>query len=720
MTAATGTTAPADGRPSRRAPLRGDIEGLRAVAVLVVLLYHAGVPGFGGGFTGVDVFFVISGYLITGQLVAEARRSGTVSLSRFYARRARRLLPAASLVLGVTAVAGWWLLPASRRGELGTDVVGATLYVVNWVLAGREVDYLAEDSAPSLLQHYWSLSVEEQFYVVWPLLILLVLWLCRRLRLPLTGALTVTLGLVVTASLIWSVVHTAQSPGTAYFVTTTRVWQLGVGGLLVLLTPQLTRLGRPAATALAWAGLLLVGLTVVLVDAGTPWPGSAALLPTLGTAAVIAAGIAWVQSPPSRLLGVRPLRVLGGLSYGLYLWHWPALRLLQETRPDSGLLTRLAVAAGAVVLAWVTLHLVENPIRFHPALGRRTARGLLYGVASMAATAAVGVAVLQTAPEFDPRQLGNVPPDAGAVGLVDPASRTGGQLELVPDPERLFTTTGTVYPSPDIAVEDRPRAAYGAGCQVPQGSSEITPDHVCVFGDRSGEVSVALVGDSKALQWISALESIALAEGWRIKVYTKSACGFVSFEQEPDCAEYNAKLSERLGSPEHVPDLILTSMGRPGGEELAASLVDHLRPAMDAGARVLMIADNPAPNRSPMPGGLTSYECVAAHPDDYGACAYESGPGSGTSVLTMAAQELQVPLLNLNRWVCPGSGPEPACPPVIGNALLFRQGSHLTATYIRSLTPVLHHELAVAGVASTPLDEIEWRVADLGRATSGL
>lgn len=169
-----------------------------------------------------------------------------------------------------------------------------------------------------------------------------------------------------------------------------------------------------------------------------------------------------------------------------------------------------------------------------------------------------------------------------------------------------------------------------------------------------------------------------------------------------------------------MPDLILTSMGRPGGEELAASLVDHLRPAMDAGARVLMIADNPAPNRSPMPGGLTSYECVAAHPDDYGACAYESGPGSGTPVLTMAAQELQVPLLNLNRWVCPGSGPEPACPPVIGNALLFRQGSHLTATYIRSLTPVLHHELAVAGVASTPLDEIEWRVADLGRATSGL
>ncbi|GGK73449.1 acyltransferase family protein [Ornithinimicrobium pekingense] len=724
MTAATGTTAPAstpaDERPPRRAPLRGDIEGLRAVAVLMVLLYHAGVPGFGGGFAGVDVFFVISGYLITGQLVAEARRSGTVSLTRFYARRARRLLPAASLVLVVTAVAGWWLLPAGRRGELGTDVVGATLYVVNWVLAGREVDYLAEDSAPSLLQHYWSLSVEEQFYVVWPLLILLVLWLCRRLRLSLTAGLTLTLGLVVAASLLWSVVHTAQSPGTAYFVTTTRVWQLGVGGLLVLLTPQLARLRRPAAAGLAWAGLVLIGLTVVLVDPGTPWPGSAALLPTLGTAAVVAAGAAWAHSPPARLLGVGPMRFLGGLSYGLYLWHWPALRLLEETRPDSGLAARLAVAAGSVVLAWATLRLVENPIRFHPALARRTGRGLLYGAASMAATAAVGAAVLQTAPQFDPRQLGDVPPTAGAVGLVDPASRTTDRLQPVPDPERLFTTTGTVYPDPDIAVEDTPRAAYGAGCQVAQGSSEITPDHVCVFGDREGEVSVALVGDSKALQWVSALEPIAVQEGWRVKVYTKSACGFVAVEQEPDCVDYNAALSERLGSAEHVPDLILTSMGRYGGEEMATSLVEHLQPAVDAGARVVMLADNPAPDREELPDGLTSYECVGAHPDDYGACAYESGRGSGTPVLTLASEELGVPLLDLNRWVCPGSGPEPACPSVVGDVLVFRQGSHLTATYVRSLTPVLHHELVGAGAARTPLEQIEWRVAGLGRATSGL
>jgi peptidoglycan/LPS O-acetylase OafA/YrhL len=720
VTAGTGTAAPAGASPAARPRvLRGDIEGLRAIAVLMVLLYHAGVPGLSGGFAGVDVFFVISGFLITSQLVSEARRTGTVSLARFYARRARRLLPAASLVLVVTAVAGWLVLPPGRRGELGTDVVGATLYVVNWVFAGREVDYLAEDSAPSLLQHYWSLSVEEQFYVVWPLLILLVLWLGRRLRLSLTSGLTLVLGLVVAASLAWSVLATASSPGTAYFATTTRVWQLGVGALLVLLSGRLARLPRRVAAGLAVAGLVAIALTVVLVDRGTPWPGSAALLPTLGTAAVIAAGPAWPGSPPARLLGLPPMRFLGGLSYGLYLWHWPVLRLLAETRPDAGLGLRLAVAAGSVLLAWATLHVVENPVRFSPVLARRTARGLAYGAASMAVSAAVGVAVLQTAPTFDPDVLADVPPGSGAIGLVDPASRTADELAPVADPRVVYTGSGPVHPAPEVATEDTPRAAYGAGCQVQQGATEITPDDECVFGDLDGPVSVALVGDSKALQWISALEPIAELEGWRVKVYTKSACGFVAVEAEPDCVAYNAALAERLATPGSVPDLILTSMVKYGGEELGTSLADHLRPAVEAGAEVVLLADNPAPSRAQLPDELTLYECVGAHPDDYGACSYPSGRGSGTPALTVAAEQLDVPLLDLGRWVCPGGGPEPACPPVVGGVLVFRQGSHLTATYVRSLTPVLHSELVRLGVARTPLQEIEWAVAAPGRATTG-
>ncbi|GAA5159983.1 acyltransferase family protein [Ornithinimicrobium tianjinense] len=717
MTSTAATEAPA-ARAAHppRAALRGDIEGLRAIAVLMVLLYHAGVPGLSGGFAGVDVFFVISGYLITSQLVKEATATGHVSLPKFYARRARRLLPAATLVLLVTAVAGWLVLPPSRHATLGADVVGATMYVVNWLLAFRQVDYLAEDADPSLLQHYWSLSVEEQFYVVWPLLILLVLWLTRRLRLRLRRVLTVALVLVVAASFAWSVVSTASSPGIAYFATTTRIWELGIGALLVLLTPWLLRLPSLVATLLTWAGLVMIGATLVSISTQTPWPGSAAALPVLGTAAVIAAGIASPDILPARLLGVRPMRFFGALSYSLYLWHWPALQLLEAARPGSGLKARLAVAALSVVLAWLSLRLVENPIRFHPLLARSTRRALFYGATSMVASAAAGAALILSAPRLDTADLEAVAADAGAIGLV--ADPTSEKLSLIPDPERLFTTTGPITPDPALATKDTASAAYGAGCQVRAGDPELPDEDACFFGDLEGDVDVALVGDSKALQWISALEPIAKVEGWRIKLYTKSACGFASVAMEADCVAYNEALSERLASPEHAPDLIFTSMVRSGGQSLADSLVAHLQPAIDAGAEVVILGDNPAPNPKDMPSEeMTSYECVEANPDDYSVCSYASGTGSGTKALKLAAEELDAPFISMDRWVCPGAGPEPACPPVVGGVLLFRQGSHLTATYIRTLTPILHHELVRAGVATTPLDEIVWKVAQPGAAT---
>ena len=279
--------------------LRGDIEGLRAIAVGTVLLYHLGLPWLPGGFVGVDVFFVISGFLITSLLLRESTKTGTVSISDFYARRARRLLPAASTVLLFTAVVGWFVLPRAARGDLATDVVASTFYVVNWALANRSVDYLAEDSAPSPLQHYWSLSVEEQYYVVWPLMILVGLFLARRARLKAKPVLAAMLAATALASFVHSVLHTRAEPATAYFWTTTRVWELAIGALLAFLVVRLHGLGRWAAQALALAGLVLIGWSAVVLTSKSPWPGHLALLPTLGAAAIIAAA-------PSCLLYTSP------------------------------------------------------------------------------------------------------------------------------------------------------------------------------------------------------------------------------------------------------------------------------------------------------------------------------------------------------------------------------------------------------------------------------
>ncbi|WP_237769837.1 acyltransferase, partial [Kytococcus sp. HMSC28H12] len=294
----------------RPSSFRPDVEGLRAIAVLSVMAYHAGLPLVTGGFAGVDVFFVLSGFLITGQLLKEVDRTGRVDLPAFYGRRAKRLLPAATTVLIVTGLLTWLVLPATRFKEIAWDIALSALYVVNWRLADRSVDYLAEDSLPSPVQHYWSLAVEEQFYVVWPLVLLLVGLFVTRTRLPLAPVATVGLLAIAVPSLVWSVVHTASSPATAYFVTTTRLWELALGGLVACGVAVWARLPRLLGSLLVVLGLVVLLTSLFVVTSSTPWPGSAALLPTVGTALVLVGG-ARARGPVVRALGSAPMLWVG-------------------------------------------------------------------------------------------------------------------------------------------------------------------------------------------------------------------------------------------------------------------------------------------------------------------------------------------------------------------------------------------------------------------------
>ena len=211
---------------------RTDIEGMRALAIGAVLFYHARIPGFEGGYVGVDVFFVISGFLITGAMVRELESSGSVSLAGFWARRAKRLLPAALLALAGAAVISWAWLPITERATFGGDIIAAASYVVNWRFSARSVDYLAEDVGVSPVQHFWSLAVEEQFYIVWPILFLCAVAFARRMGRPRMTSIGITLGLLSVASLVWSIISTAADPPAAFFSTPTRLWEMGAGGFL--------------------------------------------------------------------------------------------------------------------------------------------------------------------------------------------------------------------------------------------------------------------------------------------------------------------------------------------------------------------------------------------------------------------------------------------------------------------------------------------------------
>ena len=682
-------------RPAPNRPQRRDIEGLRAIAVGTVLLYHLHVPWFPGGYAGVDVFFVISGFLITGLILREVARTGTISLKEFYARRARRLLPAASVVILFTLIAGWWVMPTSERTNLLSDTLGATLYVVNWVLSARSVDYLAEDAGVSPLQHYWSLSVEEQFYIVWPLLILLAVILAARSRLRVRPLIFVILASLGLASFIWSLLQTSSDPATAYFVTTTRLWELAAGALLAFGGSQLARMPRWLAEIGVTVGLAMILYTVVVFDASTPWPGSAAMVPVLGTVLVIAAGTAGHATLGGRLLGLSPMVWIGGLSYAIYLWHWPVIVLSEAQWGALSIPALVGLGALSILLAWATKHLVEDPIRFRPSLQGRPARSLVAGGLTMAAICTLTLAAWSTRPELSDE----ITMPGPAALVADPAAQPWAPTST---PEEHFTESGELEPLPELATEDVPHY-YDAGCQVREGDPNPRTD--CVYGDLESETEIVLWGDSKIGQYFSPFEAIAEQEQWRMTAHLKNACApTIDVGGEPECPLHGQAVLDALLDREVPPHLVILSSGSGPKQRLTDGMSSTIESLQAADIPVVIVMDNPHP-------GLQAYECAADHAENLRECDFEFNAAAG-EVLREVATRTQTPVINLNDWTCPG---QDHCPVAIGGQLIYRQGSHLTDTYARSLTPFIYRELSALGLTQAPpedihLDEVPSRV----------
>jgi peptidoglycan/LPS O-acetylase OafA/YrhL len=358
---------------------------------LLVVLYHVHAGLAPGGYVGVDVFFVISGFLITGQLVRELRTGGRISFLAFYARRARRILPAALLAVIVTAVASALLLNPLAAKRALDDVQSAIYFGANVHFAAQRADYFNAGLSPSPIQHFWSLSVEEQFYIVWPLLLVVssLVWRpvrprCTRERVqrPVIGAVTVVLATLAAISLMASIRQTATSPSWAYFSIVTRAWELAVGAVVALALPLVARLDRRLAIPLSWVGLSCIALAAALFSDTASYSGDSALVPVLGTAAVICGA----SAPASRrfgaqaLLGTPPFQRVGALSYSWYLWHWPALVLAPAVLGHSlSEIEAVAVAVVSLVIAVMSFVLLERPIRRIQIVVRQPALGLSAG-----------------------------------------------------------------------------------------------------------------------------------------------------------------------------------------------------------------------------------------------------------------------------------------------------------------------------------------------------
>ncbi|MFD5601041.1 acyltransferase family protein [Leucobacter sp. NPDC058333] len=681
--------------PKRTRGFRAEVEGLRALAIGLVLVYHAGVPFADGGYVGVDIFFVISGYLITSHILREIDTTGKLSLAAFWARRMKRLLPAAVTVLTVTTIAAWILLPSTSWRSIGSDISAAALYVVNWRFAAEAVDYGAEGSSVSPVLHFWSLAVEEQFYVVWPLAIALTIAVAVRFlpRVSKRTALLVVIVVICVVSFVWSMRETSQSPDTAFFATTTRIWELGIGALVAMGAIQWPRISTQVARCIGWAGLLAVLAAAALFSREIPWPGSAALLPVLGTAALILAttGRDISRGTPAQFLAWRPIVWVGGLSYSWYLWHWPVLTIAEAHFGELRLRYKLVLVLASGVLAWLSLKFIENPVRRSSRLRDTTPLTLSFGLNLTLVGVLAGALLLSL-----------IPQQSAAVSEDDLAQLGAAQLQL--DDSGLVasydapTKVSATIPAPAAATEDLPQAERD-GCVAGMRSAELT---VCDYGDPEGELEVALVGDSKMLQWQPAIATIAEHRGWRVTTYLKSACAFADpsystdNEQRESCAQWNHAALAALQRAK--PDIVLTS-GRqvfegttsdgdvtPGVERVATSWVA----LQDAGITVVPLLDNPAPE-------IEVYECVAQHMSDISQCGFDRDEGvarSGARYQVPAAKLAGIDrLIDVSDIACAGSE---RCPSVIGDVLVYRQGSHLTNTFVASAVRVLEPRLVRA------------------------
>ncbi|HVL23598.1 MAG TPA: acyltransferase family protein [Thermomicrobiales bacterium] len=686
----TPSSTPPPGTPRQRT-FRPDIEGLRAVAVVMVLLNHAGWTALGGGFVGVDVFFVLSGFLITGLLIREVERTGTVSLPQFYARRARRLLPAGTLVLLATVLASYAWLGEHRANSVADDARWAALFAANLRFISQGTDYLGAQAPPSPLQHYWSLAVEEQFYFVWPILIMLVAIIGRRW--PLRPKLGVALTGIILASLAWSVHQTTVDGTTAYFSPFTRASELAIGALLAVVAPLLPRLPRVSGIAMSWLGVALIGVSAFVIGPTTPFPGLAALAPVLGTALAIAGGTTAPGGGAEVVLKRWPLQWLGKLSYSLYLWHWPLLVLAAgRAGHDLALAENLMICLVALALAAATYALLENPLRSARVLRERApAISVAFGLALVLLSTSVSTwyveAHREPAPiELDEAEVAQFPTAAE----VEQAVIEGTQVSEWPEqPPRLKNP------------------AYEGECDV---ARKDTTSAACVFGNPDAKQTVVVFGDSHGTMWIPAFDEIGRQADWRVVQLTKPGCPAADFanystslgREYTECAEFREFAFGTIA--ELRPDVvvvtgarkgvIVSDTGEPNSDDTAvdaaweqglATSLDRMQPHAD---RLIVLGDIAYADE---PG----LDCLSANPDDVEAC---NVPRDEAVLADHNAMERRVAAAHGADYVdlIPYFCTETTCPAVIGNLTTRRDTLHVAENYALWLSGALGEATGLA------------------------
>lgn len=658
---------------------------MRGVAITLVVLFH--VFGNGRVSGGIDAFLTISGFLITASLVRRAQR-GRLQWGSYLARLARRLLPALLLVLSVVTVAGLLILPPSGHAQFWRELRASALYYQNWELVASQLGYTAAGPQSSPLQHIWSLSVQGQFYLVWFFVVLALAVTAQRLGRSVPLTVMVGLTLVGLASMVYYQVWASADQVAGYFDTGARIWQFALGGLVALLLPRV-KLTRLARFVLGWCGLALLVSCGFILDGSALFPGPWALWPVLGVLMVIAAGQVGSWSSADRLLGIRPVRFVADVSYPWFLWHWPVLVLLLAlTGQDrAGPLTAAGVVLGSLILAWLTQRVLDRRpgsllIWWHD---RRTTVVLL-AAASLLATAGAGSSMALRSIEERQEQLqelaaGSDPNYPGA-WVMD--SRWAPPQDLVDVDPR---------PALEILRDDFPPLYDTLECV---NSHHDVPDSIeprwCEYGPSDAEHTVMMLGGSHTTHWFSPLTSIAERHGWRVLVSEKGGCQLLRGPQLPGdpehtdtCYAYNDELLEQIAAdPPDVIFTIGTTSALRTGEITPEGFVDVWHELDALGISVIAIRDTTRLNEDVA-------DCLERLGWDASECGQPRAERLAGESPLVEVEDLpdNVLPIELTDYLCTDQW----CPAIIGNVVVYRDHSHLSDVYARTLEPFLEEEL---------------------------
>lgn len=677
-------------KTNTRTPFRLDIQGLRAIAVGMVVIYHLHPESLTGGFVGVDVFFVISGFLITSHLIRRPPRTPK-EFGNFWLRRIKRLLPAALLVLLTTVIAVRTFTPPSFWRDNTFQAIASALYSQNWYLLATSVDYLAEDNAPTAVQHYWSLAVEEQFYLLWPLCIAALWWLAIRKKMNAKRVVFFGVFSIVVISFVYSIYLTAVEPGVAYFSTFTRAWELALGAVVALVPAPLDRIRSSwTGAAIAWAGIAGIVGAGISYDSTTPFPGYEASLPVVGTALVI-----WVAATsrfsPNRFLGSWPFQFFGGHSYSIYLWHWPVIVLLPFVSGTLGVLDLMAATVAIILLSVLSKRYVEDAFRKTLDVSRVVTpiRFLVVGTVTVALVAG-GVAG-----EAHIQERSNSVTLAAALEGTVPCFGASALSELKDGCK--YDPNSELLLSPALAKNDKSQA-YADECWS---SAPFEKKPTCTYG--SGETKVALVGNSHAGHWLPALEKIAANKDWTITTFLVDRCNptdaMLKFDADiksQGCADYGKWVLDQTSHGAF--DLIITSERQsiPVANHTFATTEEPARIGYDgylkrwtaSNTPILIIRDTPFPGAT-----LKNIpDCVATATDANAECSGSTDDWEWMDPLVTAAERSEydnVAVIDPTRYFCQ----EGTCPAVIGGLVVYFDASHITATYAATLAPFLEADL---------------------------